>query len=356
LKALLNTFADSTGLKVNYAKSSMVPINLDEDRLHHLASIFQCEAGSFPFTYLWLLLTSGQPSIHDYMPLVHRMEKRLISTSLFLTQGGKLQLVNSTLSSLPTFYMCAIKMPIDILNQVDKYRRHCLWKGVDMNTRKQSLTAWKMVTRPKSRGGQGVIKLRLQNEALLIKNMDKFFNKVDLPWVHLIWEKYYENDKLPGEQMKGSFWWHSILRLLPTYKGIAQVSFGSGDTILFWADMWNGRVLKHTYLELFSFAAKESVTLKDVLESDSFQSNFHMPPSEEAYRQFCELSIYLQALEINGDKDAWSYIWGSKNYSSAKAYKHLIGSQPVHPAFIWIWRSACQMKHKVFFWLFCRTD
>jgi hypothetical protein len=40
--------------------------------------------------------------------------------------GGKLQIVNSALSSLPTFYMCAIKVPIDILNQVDKYRRHCL--------------------------------------------------------------------------------------------------------------------------------------------------------------------------------------------------------------------------------------
>jgi hypothetical protein len=186
LKALLNTFADSTRLKVNYVKSSMVPINLGEKRLHHLASTFQCQAGSFP-----------QPSIQDCMPLVHRMEKRLISTSLFLTQDGK-KLVNSALSSLPTFYMCAIKVPIDILNQVDKYRRHCLWKGGDMNTRKQSLAAWKIVTCPMSKGGLGVIKLRLQNEALLMKKLDNFFNKVDLPWVHLIWEKYYQNGKLPG--------------------------------------------------------------------------------------------------------------------------------------------------------------
>jgi hypothetical protein len=33
LKALLNTFANSTGLKVNYSKSSMVPINLSSDSL-----------------------------------------------------------------------------------------------------------------------------------------------------------------------------------------------------------------------------------------------------------------------------------------------------------------------------------
>jgi hypothetical protein len=33
LKALLTTFAFSTGLKVNYQKSSMVPINMNEERL-----------------------------------------------------------------------------------------------------------------------------------------------------------------------------------------------------------------------------------------------------------------------------------------------------------------------------------
>jgi hypothetical protein len=197
--------------------------------------------------------------------------------------------------------MCAIKVPIDILNQVDKYKRHYLWKGGDMNTRKESLAPWKMVTHPKSKGGLGVIKLRLQNEAFLMKNLDKFSNKVDLPWVHLIWEKYYQNSKLLGAQMRGSFWWHSILRLLPTYKGIAQATSGTGDTILFWTDMWNERVLQYTYPKLFSFAVKDIVTLKAVLDSDSFQSNSHIPLSEEAYHQFCELSIYLQALEMNGD-------------------------------------------------------
>jgi hypothetical protein len=151
-----------------------------------------------------------------------------------------------------------------------------------------------MVARPKSEGGLRVINLRLQNEALLMKIWNKFFNKADLPWVHLIWEKYYQNNKLPGEKMKGSFWWRSILRLLPTYKGIAQVSFGSGDTILFWNDIWNGRVLKFTYPELFSFATKENVTLKEVLASVSFQSNFQLPLSEEAFHQFRDLSIFCK--------------------------------------------------------------
>ena len=54
LKAILNSFAESTSLKVNYAKSMMVPINISEHKLNLLANSFGCSTGSFPFTYLGL--------------------------------------------------------------------------------------------------------------------------------------------------------------------------------------------------------------------------------------------------------------------------------------------------------------
>jgi hypothetical protein len=52
LKALLHTFGESTGLKVNYAKSVMVPINTSQAKLQHLAKTFNYDTGSLPFTYL----------------------------------------------------------------------------------------------------------------------------------------------------------------------------------------------------------------------------------------------------------------------------------------------------------------
>jgi hypothetical protein len=58
-------------------------------------------------------------------------------------------MVNSVLFSMPTFYMCAIKVPTEILNQVDKYRRHYLRKDGDINSKKPPLAAWNMVTKPK---------------------------------------------------------------------------------------------------------------------------------------------------------------------------------------------------------------
>jgi hypothetical protein len=82
------------------------------------------------------------------------------------------------------------------------------------------LIAWKKVTRLKMNGGLEVIKLRVQNEALLLKNLHKFFNKAELPWVQLLWAQYYPNIKVPSQIAKGSFWWRGILRLLIQYKGL----------------------------------------------------------------------------------------------------------------------------------------
>jgi hypothetical protein len=233
LKGILNTFVDSTGLKVNYSKSNMYPINLSQERLNHLTSTFNCKIGVFPFTYLGLPLSMNKPTVQDCMPLISRIERRLVNTSNFLTQGGKLELVNSVLSSMTKFYMCSIKVPIEILDQINKYKSYCLWNCGDTNERKIPLIAWKKVTRPKMKGGFGVIKLRVQNEALLLKNLHKFINRADLPWVQLIWAHYYPNGKIPSPIFKGSFWWKGMLRLLTQNKGLAYGVAGSEHTTLF---------------------------------------------------------------------------------------------------------------------------
>jgi hypothetical protein len=55
------------------------------------------------------------------------------------------------------------------------------WFYHNMNSKKPPLVAWKMVTKPKSSGGIGVINLKLQNEVLVLKNLHKFYNRKDLP-------------------------------------------------------------------------------------------------------------------------------------------------------------------------------
>jgi hypothetical protein len=215
-------------------------------------------------------------------------------------------MVNSVLSSLPTFFMCSIKVPIEILNQIDKYRKHYLWRGGEIESKKPPLAAWDLVARPKMKGGLGVIHLRLQNNALLMKNLHKFFNKAYLPWVKLLWSKYYSNGKVPGTTKKGGGgWWRSVISLLTTFKGIAHATVGWRDSALFWIDMWNGRSLQHSFPHLYTYAVNTRIIVKVAAETELLQGLFQTPMSVEAFEEYCELEIIMQTLQLSEENDSW---------------------------------------------------
>jgi retron-type reverse transcriptase len=90
LKALLHTFAESTGLKVNYHKSNMIPINMDTEKLNHFAATINCRTGTFPFTYLGLPLCIIKPPMEHFIPIIQRVQSRLGGIADFLNYGGKL--------------------------------------------------------------------------------------------------------------------------------------------------------------------------------------------------------------------------------------------------------------------------
>jgi hypothetical protein len=114
LKAILHSFALSTGVKVNYSKSNMFPINIDQERLCHFANTICYQTGSFPFTYLGLPLSINKPTLEHFMSVVSKVERRLCGIENFLNYGGKLELVKSVLSSLPLFYMSCLEIPVGI--------------------------------------------------------------------------------------------------------------------------------------------------------------------------------------------------------------------------------------------------
>jgi len=119
-----------------------------------------------------------------------------------------------------------------VIEQIDKFRKLCLRRGADVNARQRPKVAWKVVCSGKKEGGLGVLDLKSQNEALLIKYLHKFFNKDDTPWVSLVWEKYYSDARLPGTTNKGSFWWKGIVSLLGKFKGMARPNVGNGKSCL----------------------------------------------------------------------------------------------------------------------------
>lgn len=93
LKNILMHFTVYTGLRINYEKSVMVPINTSDNHLEVLASRLGCKIGSLPFTYLGLPLSLSKPKLEDFCPVLQRIERRLNGCSTFLSYGDKLTLI-----------------------------------------------------------------------------------------------------------------------------------------------------------------------------------------------------------------------------------------------------------------------
>lgn len=102
----------------------------------------------------------------------------------------------------------------------------------------------------------------------IMRLWNKFFNKHDIPWVSIVWEKYYPNGKLPNHTKKVSFWWRENLKLLHTYKSMAVIKVQNGQTYFFWTDGRRQQPLKDVFPELFSYVKTSSTSVFNC----SFQS------------------------------------------------------------------------------------
>ena len=177
--------------------------------------------------------------------------------------------------------------------------------------------------------GLGVINLETHNEALLLKNLHKFFNKSDIPWVNLFWEKHYRNGKLPSHIKDDSFWWRDILKLLDAFKRMAMVNIQNGASCLFWV-WYLGRTGTTSTIPRALFLCKKASTCRSKLSNkqNHYTVSFHLPLSVEAFAQMEQLQL-VNNQPISGNPDWWQYIWGNTQFSSKKAYLHLTGHAQV---------------------------
>jgi hypothetical protein len=74
---------------------------------------------------------------------------------------------------MPLHFLCSLYIPPGILKQFDMILRQCLWK--DKDNPKPSFATCELLCKPKDKGGVSIVDFRKQNEALLLKHLNKFF-------------------------------------------------------------------------------------------------------------------------------------------------------------------------------------
>jgi hypothetical protein len=193
--------------------------------------------------------------------------------------------------------------------------------------------------------------LELQNKALLLKQLHKFYSKDPTPWVSLVWSLYGNN--VPHTMSKrGSFWWKDIFSLIEDYRSISFCKIHSGTSVLFWKDFWvKGDLLCHRFPRLFSYATNEDASVHAMIQMTNLQEGFFLPLSVEAYQEWQEVTQIIEEVHLSNQQfDERSFVWGAK-YSPSKFYKFLFARLPQDAALNAIWKSKAMPKLKVFAWL-----
>jgi hypothetical protein len=102
--ALLVCFEAVSGLKVNLAKFVLVPVG-NMDIVGNLAGILGCGTASMPLKYLGLPLGALFKVKAIWEDMLEKFARRLAPWKrLYLSKWGRVTLIKSTLSNLPTYF------------------------------------------------------------------------------------------------------------------------------------------------------------------------------------------------------------------------------------------------------------
>ena len=63
-------------MRINYSKSELIPINMDDQELADFLSILVCNKGNFPIKYLGIPLHYDKLRREDIQPLVDKIIKK----------------------------------------------------------------------------------------------------------------------------------------------------------------------------------------------------------------------------------------------------------------------------------------
>ena len=118
LRMVLIWFEAVFGLKVNLGKSELVAVGAVHN-MDLLVAVLGCKQGSLAMKYLGLPLGEKFKDKSIWNPILEKMERKLASwKKLYLSKEGRVTLIKSTLSNLPTYFLSLFPIPALVANRI----------------------------------------------------------------------------------------------------------------------------------------------------------------------------------------------------------------------------------------------
>jgi hypothetical protein len=99
-------------MRINFHKSELIPINLEDSHTHDIPHIFSCPVGSFPIKYLGLPLHFEKLKREDIQPLVDKIMQKILGwKGRLLSYAARVPLIQTCIASIPVYLLSFIKLP-----------------------------------------------------------------------------------------------------------------------------------------------------------------------------------------------------------------------------------------------------
>ena len=122
-------FKAMLGLKVNLDKSEIITVGRVEN-VEEAALEFGCKVSKPPSSYLGLPLGARFKEVATWDGVEERLRKRLsLWKRQYISKGGRMALIQSTLSSMPIYCMSLFQMPRSMSSRLERIQRDFLWGG-----------------------------------------------------------------------------------------------------------------------------------------------------------------------------------------------------------------------------------
>lgn len=175
-----------------------------------------------------------------FTSIVDRIRQKAVSwSSKRLSRAGKLTMLKSVLSAIPTYPMSCFQLPISLCKRIQSVLTRFWWDGID-EKKKICWVAWDKLTEPKALGGLGLRDIQRFNQALLAKIAWRLVTAPESLLARVLLGKYCHGKHFleVTASQACSHGWRGILfgrDLLPKNLGKAV---GNGQTIRLWRDSW----------------------------------------------------------------------------------------------------------------------
>ena len=273
-------FEAISGLKINLEKSLILPVE-NVENLDELASKFGCRTEALPSTYLGLPLGMRRNSLQVWDEVEERFKKKLaLWKRQYISKGGRLTLIKSTLSNMPIYTMSMFRIQKKVKSRLEKIQWDFLWGGSN-HDRKIHLINWNTVCTNKRKGGLGILRLEKLNKSLLRKWDWRLAVEDNSSWKDLIKLKYgIEERGWFSAEPKGSFGvglWKDIRREAQQLKQNYKLMLGDWGQIIFWEDKWCREFpLCDQFPTLYAMAASKGAKVGEVWDTTRGEGGWNL--------------------------------------------------------------------------------